>query len=167
MIWANGDCVSFVTWRNSSSLSWIRTPQGNTRVIICYKSVTFVLNLRRVTPEHMSVHTREKHNKCLYYQVEYLTSFPFQIHTVKHHRGTPKFLAAKLYLLKVKNRCYFLPWTMRYLFHLVIHKKEHTKEKCFKCKRCGLIVYSWSDVIKKYVEYTPHSSLYFRKGQEL
>jgi len=117
--------------------------------------------LERVSPKHMSLHTGEKHYRCVYCPAEYRTQVLFRIHNLQH-AGTPEFNEAKSFLSKLKNKCYFCqkPFTSYSL--LEPHLKEHTKEKCFKCKRCGLIVYSWSDAVKNCVNHTPNSALYFR-----
>jgi len=124
------------------------------------------MHLAKVNPKHMSRHTGEKPYPCLHCPAEYVTSIFFQIHSLQH-QDTPEFYAAKLFLSKVKNRCYFCQKPYANYFDLVIHMKKHTNEKSFKCKRCGLTVYSKSDVRKTCEKHTSQSYLYFIKGQKL
>jgi len=125
------------------------------------------MRLVKVTPRHMSIHTGEKHFKCLHCPAEYRKAVAFQIHVLEHHRDTPEFDVAKAYLSKVKNICYFCQKPFNCSANLLAHMKEHTKEKSEKCNHCGLASFSRSDAVKSCIEHTPQSSLYFKKGQEL
>jgi len=131
----------------------------HTRENMLQKCYFCSMRLAKVNAKHMSRHTGEKPYQCLHCPAEYVTSILFQIHNLKHE-DTHEFYAAKLFLSKVKNRCYFCQKPYANYFDLVIHIKKHTNEKSFKCKRCGLILYSLSDVRKSCVEHAPNISVY-------
>jgi len=90
-------------------------------------------HLQRVTPAHMSLHTGEKHYKCVYCAAECSTQVLLRIHNLQH-KDTPEFYEADSVLSKVKNICYFCQKPFAQYSLLDSHLKEHTKETSFKCK---------------------------------
>jgi len=81
------------------------------------------MRLAKVNPKHMSRHTGEKLYPCLHCPAEYVTAVLFQIHNLKL-QDTPEFYAAKLFLSKVKNRCYFRQLFWPCYSHEEAHKWE-------------------------------------------